>query len=182
LRVDKWLLLHVRKKLINLACGVINKVLPEQTPQYPQTQLLEDVYKKLLQAYELEAFSGRFDDVPYQTLKTLKDRHFLNILELSRKLLIYLGDTDRYYRQWLGLFFLLTHDAIQKHQQSMRFEPFLASARAQWEFDMRGAFGEQHFKENKRIFQELMLANHLFNLCSKKYEGNPFNFESRIKT
>lgn len=166
---------------MNLAVRILNRALPEQRPQYPQTELLEDVYGKLFQAYRLEAYSGRFDDVPYQMLKTLKDRHFLNILELSRKFLIYLGDTDRYYRQWLGLFFLLIHDAVDAQQQGMQFEEFLTSIRAQWEFDMRGAFGKEHFLENKRAFQELMLANSLYNLCSREYEGYPFNSETRQK-
>jgi hypothetical protein len=169
--LDKWVLLHVRKKLANLAVCILNRFFSARDPQYPQTQLLEDVYKKLFQAYKLEAFCGRFDDVPYQDLSALRDRHFLNILELSRKLLIYLGDTDRYYRQWLGLFFLLIHDLVEEHQQRLLFEEFLASARAQWEFDMRGAFPKEHFNENKRLFQEIMFANFLFNLCSKEYEG-----------
>jgi hypothetical protein len=171
--LDKWVLLHVRKKLVNPSVRILNRLISARDPQYPQTQLLEDVYRKLFQAYKLEAFCGRFDDLPYQDLSALRDKHFLNILELSRKLLIYLGDTDRYYRQWLGLFFLLIHDFVEEHQQSMLFEEFLTSARAQWEFDMRGAFPKEHFNENKRIFQEIMLANFLFNLCSKEYEGYP---------
>lgn len=150
---------------------ILNRLISARDPQYPQTQLLEDVYKKLFQAYKLEAFCGRFDDVAYQTLDTLEDRHFLNILELSRKFLVYLGDTDRYYRQWLGLFFLLIHDAVEKQLQDLQYEEFLVSARAQWGFDMRGAFPEEHFDEKKRVFQEIMLANNLYNLCSKKYEG-----------
>jgi hypothetical protein len=169
--LDKWVLLHVRKKLANLAVRILNRLILPRDPLYPQTRLLEDVYRKLFQAYKIEAFCGRFDDVLYQDLSALRDRHFLNILELSRKLLIYLGDTDRYYRQWLGLFFLLIHDAVEDQRKNMYFEELLASARAQWEFDMRGAFGKEHFNENKRIFQEIMLANFLFNLCSKEYEA-----------
>ena len=164
---------------MNVAVKIFNRVLPEQKPKYPQTQMFQDIYAKLFQAYRLEAYCGRFDDVPFQTVETLRDRNFLNVLELSRKVLVYLADTDRYYRQWLGLFFLLTHDAVEEHQQSMHFEEFLASVRAQWEFDMRGAFGKQHFNENKRMFQEIMLANSLYTLCSKEYEGYLFNSEMR---
>lgn len=153
--------------------GVVNALVREREPKNPQTKLLNDVYKNLLQAYRLEAYCGRFDDEPYKDLNALRDRHFLNILELSKKFLIYLGDTDRYYRQWLGLFFLLIHDAVEDQQLSMRFEEFLTSIRAQWEFDMRGAFQKEHFNENKRIFQEIMLANFLFNLCSIEYEALP---------
>jgi hypothetical protein len=168
--VDKWILLHVRKKLLNAAVRLVNAVLPDRQPLYPQTRLLEDVYAKMHRAYRVEVYCGRFDDVPHQTLKTLRDRHFLNVLDLSRKVLIYLGDTDRYYRQWLGLFFLLIHDAVEEQQQSMLFEEFLASARAQWDFNMCGSFPKEYFDAHKRDFQEIMLTNSLYNLCAKRYE------------
>jgi hypothetical protein len=170
LAFDKWILLHVRKKLINFGVAILNRLLPERAAVFPQTQLLEQVYEKLLQAYKIEAYCGRFDDVPYQVVEYLHDRHFLNTLELSRKVLIYLADTDRYYRQWLGLFFLLIHDAVEEQQQSMLFEDFLASARSQWEFDMHSAFPREFFEAHKRFFQEIQLTNHLYTLCAKRYE------------
>lgn len=170
LAFDKWILLHVRKKLINAAVRMINQVLPAPRAEFPQTQLLERVYEKLFQTYRIEAYCGRFDDVPYQMVEHLRDRHFLNILELSRKALIYLADTDRYYRQWLGLFFLLIHDAVEEQQQNLRYEEFLTSALSQWEFDIRDAFPSEFFEVHKRLFQEIQLANHLFTLCAKRYE------------
>lgn len=170
LAFDKWILLHVRKKLINAVVRIAHQVLPERRAVFPQTQLLEQVYKKLFQAYKIEAYCGRFDDVPYQAVEHLRDRHFLNILELSRKALIYLADTDRYYRQWLGLFFLLIHDVVEEQQQSMLFEEFLDSVRSQWEFDMHGAFPREFFEAHKRSFQEIQLTNHLYTLCAKRYE------------
>jgi hypothetical protein len=171
LALNKWILIHVRKKLINAAVRLLNHVLPAHRAEFPQTQLLEQVYEKLLQAYRIEAYCGRFDDVPYQTVEHLHDRHFLNILELSRKALIYLADTDRYYRQWLGLFFLSIHDAVEKQKQVLQYEEFLKSALDQWEFDLRGAFPPEFFKARKRLFQEIQLANHLFMLCAKRYEN-----------
>ena len=170
LALDKWVLLHVRKKLINLGVAALNRLLPKRAPLFPQTELLEQVYQKLLQAYRVEAYCGRFDDVPYQVVEHLRDRHFLNILELSRKVLIYLGDTDRYYRQWLGLFFLLIHDAVEEQQESLLFEDFLASVKAQYEFDMHGAFPREFFEAHKCLFQEIQLTNHLYTLCAKRYE------------
>jgi hypothetical protein len=181
LALDKWILLHVRKKLINLAFSVLNRLLPERAAVYPQTHLLEQVYQNLLQAYSVEAYCGRFDDVPHQVIEHLRDRHFLNILEVSRKVLTYLADTDRYYRQWLGLFFLLVHDGVEKQQQDLLYDEFLDSIKAQWEFDMRGAFGNAHFNENKRRFQEIQLANSLYTLCSKDFEGYSFRSEIRKK-
>ena len=170
MRLDKWILLHIRKKLINLAVAILNRLLPQRVPVFPQTQLLEQVYQKLLQAYGIEAYCGRFDDVPYQAIHTLRDRHFLNILELSQKALTYLADTDRYYRQWLGLFFLLIHDALEEQQQNLLYEEFLASVKGQYDFDMHGAFPPEFFEAHKRLFQEIQLTNHLYTVCSKRYE------------
>jgi hypothetical protein len=153
-----------------LAVRLINQVLPNPKARFPQTQLLEQVYQNLFQAYKLEVYSGRFDNVPHQTLKTIRDRHFLNVLDLSRKILIYLGDTDRYYRQWLGLFFLLIHDCVEEQQQGMLFQEFLASAKAQWDFNMHGSFPKEYFQAHKRDFQEIMLTNYLYNLCARRHE------------
>lgn len=168
--MDKWVQLHIRKKLLNAAVRILNRLLPEKAAVNPQTQLLEQVYKKLLQAHRIEVYQGRFDDVLYQVLEHLRDRHFLNVLELSKKVLIYLADTDRYYRQWLGLFFLLVHDAVEEQQQSLLFEQFLESARAQWEFDMRGAFTKEFFEAHKRLFQEIQFSNSLYTVCARGYE------------
>lgn len=160
----------MRKKLLNLAIRFLNRLFPDPRPEWPQTVLLEDVYRKLFQAYRIEAYCGRFDDVPYQSMRALKDRHFLNVLELTRKLLIYLGDTDRYYRQWLGLFFLLINDSVEEQRKNLGYQEFLDSAWNQWEFDMHCAFPPEFFEAHKQLFQQIQLANHLFTLCQKRYE------------
>jgi hypothetical protein len=166
--LDKWVSLHIRKKLINLAVRILNKLVPSRDPAYPQTRLLEDVYKKLLQAYKLEVFCGRFDDVPYQALQTLKDRHFLNVLELSGKVLMYLGDTDRYYRQWLGLFLLVTHDVIDSHARALTPEEASREINGQW--GDYGGINEEVlsllFPEHRDLAQEMVLCNHLHNLVT----------------
>jgi hypothetical protein len=169
--INRWTRLHIVKQLLNAGVRILNRVLPERRAQFPQTELLDQAYRKLLQAYRIEAWCGRFDNIPYETLKTLGDRNFLNVLELSRKLLVYLADTDRYYRQWLGLFFLLVHDAVEEQQRTMRFEQFLKSEREQWELPMEGAFPREYFNAHKRDFQQILLTNHLYNLCATRYEN-----------
>jgi hypothetical protein len=164
--LDKWVSLHVRKKLINLAVRVLNRLIPARAPEYPQTQLLEDVYERLLQAYRLEVFCGRFDDVPYQALQTLKDRHFLNVLELSRKFLTYLGDTDRYYRQWLGLFLLVTHDVVDDHALGLTAEGACRQINVQWDYGLSVSVLSLLFPERRDLMQEMVLCNYLHNLVS----------------
>ena len=77
--LDKWLKLHVVKKLLNLGVATLTGCC-RTGAAVPQTQMLKGVYRELFYAYRVEAFCGRFDDVPCQTLKGLKDRHFLNLL------------------------------------------------------------------------------------------------------
>jgi hypothetical protein len=163
--LDKWVKLHIWKTFLNFAVRFLNRLIPDTKPQYPQTQLLENVYGKLLKAYAIEAYCGRFDDVPYQTIEALKDKNFLNVLELSRKVLFYLGDMDRYYRQWLGLFFLLIQDELNAQKENMTHEEFFKLVKAQWEFDMTGAFPEEHFNAHKDEFQKILLSNSLSNVA-----------------
>ena len=170
LAFDKWILLHVRKKLLNFAVRVINQVLPSPRAQFPQTQLLEDVYERLLQAYRVEVFCGRFDDVPYQTLDALKDKHFLNILEVSRKLLIYLGDTDRYYRQWLGLFLLVSHDAVDGYAERLTVEEACRQINGQWDYGLDETVLKRFFPGCKRTAQEMVFCNFLHNLVTVNFE------------
>lgn len=162
--LDKWVSLHICKKLLNLAVRVLNRLLSSRDPEYPQTRLLEDVYTKLLQAYRVEAYCGRFDDLPYQNLEALKDRHFLNVLELSQKVLIYLGETDRYYRQWLGLFLLVIHDAVDMHAALLTVEEACSQINSQWEYGLSPEVLEILFPMHVRTVQEAVLCNHLHNL------------------
>jgi len=164
--LDKWVKLHIRKKLLNMAVRFLNHLLPDPRPTYPQTQLLEQVYQKLFQTYRIETYCGRFDDVPRQTLEHLRDRHFLNILELSRKALIYLADTDRYYRQWLGLFLLLTHDVLNEYAECLTFEEACRQINGQWDYGLDERIFEHFFAGHRREAQEIVLCNYLHNLVT----------------
>jgi hypothetical protein len=138
----------------------MNALLPERKAQYPQTKMLADIYADLFRVYNLEVFAGRFDDVPYQVLKTLKDKNFLRTLELSGKLLTYLGDTDRYYRQWLGLFLLLARD----HVENFSFTDACQLISEQWNYKLYGKFLNDLFNYDKDLAVDVILANHLPNL------------------
>jgi hypothetical protein len=95
--------MHLTKKFVNLAVLILNRLVPVAKPTYPQTRMIGKVFMRLNKAYRTEVYAGRFDDVPYQTLNGLRDSNFQRLLGLSQKLLVYLGENDRYYRQWLDL-------------------------------------------------------------------------------
>jgi hypothetical protein len=156
--------MHLTKKVVNLAARVLCRFIPERKATYPQTQMLENIFAKLQRAYQIEVYAGRFDGVPYQTLQGLNDRHFQKFIEVSRKVLLYLSQDDRYYRQWLGLVMLLVKDELAENLKNLQFEDFLSLASSQWEFDMRGAISREYFEAHKQDFQNMVFANFLMNL------------------
>lgn len=162
--MDKWIKLDLRKKAINRAVRVLNKLIPEVKATYPQTRMIEHVFTKLNRAYRTEAYAGRFDDIPYQTLPNLKDRNFQKLLQLSRKLLVYLSEDDRYYRQWLGLAMLLINDEVKTELEKLSFEDCLTLIKTQWDFDLQGAVPKEYFDAHKEDFLNIVLANFLMNL------------------
>jgi hypothetical protein len=175
--MDKWVKLHIRKQFINLAIKILNRVIPSREAQFPQTKILARVYADLLHVYKIEAYCGRFDDVPYGTLDTLKDKNFLRFLQLSNSVLTYLGDTDRYYRAWLGLFFLLIRD----HTETLPLADAGRSVMEQWDYPEC----QEVFTEYARFFEkdarEAILSNHLYNLVKLTLNrGEKYNDRNTI--
>jgi hypothetical protein len=162
--MDRWLKLHLTKRFVNLAVRLLNKIIPAVEPTYPQTKILDNVFRKLFKAYKTEVYAGRFDDVPYQSMLKLRDRNFQRLLQLSQKLLVYMSETDRYYRQWLGLAMLLTQAEVEQQLQNLSFPDFLALAESQWDMSFKGAVPHEHFEAHKKEFQYIVLANFLMNL------------------
>jgi hypothetical protein len=163
--LDRWLKLHLFKTFLNAGIRILNLIVPKAEPTWPQSQIVRNVFARMHRAYAVEAYCGRFDDIPYQSPVALKDKHFLRVLELSEKLLYYLGEMDRYYRQWLGLALLLAEDELKRARLNMTYEGFLESVRAQWEFDMRGAFPREFFDAHRDVFMKILLANSLTNIA-----------------
>jgi hypothetical protein len=181
--LDKWLKLNLAKHIINPVVRVLNLLIPAREPAYPQTKILARVYEDLLHVYKIEAHCGRFDDIPYGTLDTLKDKNFLRFLQLSNKLLTYLGDTDRYYRQWLGLFMLLMHDHIQSFQEGGLINDVAVHlTNAQWDYGLPedNEFLLNLFSKDKRLATQTVLANQLPNLVQLTLNRGDKNHEHPI--
>jgi hypothetical protein len=162
--MDKWLKLHIFKTFLNACVRIANFIIPRVEPTWPQSRILRRSFARMRKAFAVEAYCGRFDDVPYQTVSCLRDKHFLRVLDVSEKLLLYLGEMDRYYRQWLGVAFLLAEEEMSRLRESMTYEEFLSLVKAQWEFDMTGAFPREYFEAHRDQFLKILLANSLVNL------------------
>lgn len=171
--MDKWLKLNIAKHLINPVVRVLNLLIPDSVGVYPQTKILGKVYADLLHVYKIEAYCGRFDDIPKGTLEALKDKNFLRFLQLSGKLLIYLGDTDRYYRAWLGLFFLLVRD----HTETLPLANAGQSVEAQWDYPVCEEIFQKYASVAEREARQIVLANQLYNLVQLTLNRGDKNHE-----
>jgi len=163
--MNKELKLCLTKKLVNFAVRILDKLVPKAEATYPQTLMTDSMFKRMFKAYQIEAYAGRFDDKPYKQLPELKDKNFMRFLCLSRKILVYLGENDRYYRMWLGYALLLAGDEVKAELERLSMEDFLRLTKAQWEFDMKGAFPKEYFTAHKQEFLNIVLANFLTNLA-----------------
>lgn len=162
---ERWLKLHIVKTFVNLAVRVLLKVIPSKSDltasgeaYFPQMQMLERVYKKLYKAYALDCYCGYYDDIPRQTVKGVRDRNFLNLLQLSERLFLFVGDIDRYYRMWLVLTFFLIHDELDQAITDLSLEEFQRWNLAQWCLSYPSV-SRGYFNRNKREFLELSWAN-----------------------
>jgi hypothetical protein len=163
--MDRQLRMHLTKKLVNSAVRVLNRLIPEEKATFPQTVMTDNVFKRLFEAYKIEAYCGRFDEIPYKQLPSLKDKNFMRFLTLSRKLLLYLGENDRYYRAWLGYAFILAAEEKQKFMENLTYKNCFQLIERQWELDVKGVVPPEHFHAHKDLFCDMVLADFLVNLA-----------------
>ena len=52
--------LKLLKALINIPAKLLDKLLPEKKPQYPQTILLQKMFQRMFTAYKLDVYNGAF--------------------------------------------------------------------------------------------------------------------------
>ena len=161
--------LHFFKKLVNFCMRIIDRLLPDVKPYYPQTKMAEHVFQQLFHVYRLEVYQGMYDDVPGQTIGGLRDRNFQHYLSATRKILLFLGENDRYYRAWIGLAFKLAKEEYDRAAVELTQDEFLRSYDEQWEL----RFSRVHpgyFTSQKSEFLDMMLACHLPNLVRLKID------------
>jgi hypothetical protein len=153
------------KKLVNFAVRIFSKLVPDAKPSYPQTVMTDNVFKRLFQAYRIEAYCGRFDEIPYKQLPDVKDKNFMRLLSLTRRLLVYLGENDRYYRAWLGYAFILASEEKQKFTDELTYKNCFQLLTKQWELELEDIVPPEHFQAHKNIFCDMVLADFLVNLA-----------------
>lgn len=166
--------LHFLKKLINFCMKILDKVLREKEPYYPQTKMLDRMFKQFFNVYLLEVWSGRFDDVSHQCIGNLKDRNFQHFLSVTRKVLLFIAENDRYYRAWVGLAFIAAKEEYACALKELSRDEFQRRHLEQWDFSFKSV-GEQYFEANKAEFLDMLLSGHLSNLLRMRIAFEQFS-------
>jgi hypothetical protein len=175
-KVDRELKMHLVKRFVNLAVRLVYRIIPDVEPSTYQGLMAKKVFACLWNAYKVQVYDAVFDDVSQQTLNHLKDRNFQRLLRLAEKLVLYLGENDRYYRQWLGFAMLKTKDALDSYLK-VSYGEFLEAVKNQWEIDLTGVLPKEFFDAHKRDCVNILFAPNLTYLPA--YETLLKNFESR---
>jgi hypothetical protein len=120
--------LHLLKQMLNFPVRLLDRFLPERTATFPQTKIMESMFTRMFQAYHLEVSQGVFKEID----KFEGDGNFLRMLNVSRKLLLAIGEDDRYYREWIGLLILLASQEYADWLAKVTPAEIKFWCRAQW--------------------------------------------------
>jgi hypothetical protein len=143
------------KKGINFMTLLASKLLPSAKAKYPQTRVLIRVFDRLTKAFNVEMASKR---------RGLEDENFKRLLDISLRALAYISEEDRYYRQWLGLLFLLIEEEIQVEREGVSRDEFVRLLKEQWLLDW-SIIPEEVFQIRKRELFTVLLTDFLHNLA-----------------
>jgi hypothetical protein len=146
--------LHLIKTGINLMTLVASKVLPRTYAKYPQTRILLRTFARLTKAFRTEMRAKR---------RGLEDENFKRLLDVTLRALAYISEEDRYYRQWLGLLFLLVEEEVDREREKIGRDEFIRLVKEQWLLDWR-VIPEGVFQNQRRELFTVLLTDFLHNL------------------
>jgi hypothetical protein len=144
------------KTLLNVPVWLLDHFLPEREPTFPQTKILDSMYKRMFQAYRLEVAQGVFKEVG----KFEGDGNFQRMLRVSQKLLTTIGDDDRYYREWIGLLIILAKEEYDKWLKTLTPAEIKYWCQAQW-YVSPGCLSDKAVSEVKEQLAPDVLAYYL---------------------
>jgi hypothetical protein len=158
--LDREFRLRFLKLLVNLPVRLLDRFLrfPAKT-EFPQSQMLLNTYEKMMKTYQLDCMQGVFGVKP--------DRNFERLLRVSAKVLVGISESDRYYRAWLGLAFVLAREEYLV--QLARSEPadLVFEIKRQWLSDL-SFLSEKQIAFDFTGFYEYAICNYLSNLAHRQ--------------
>ena len=100
----KHLKLHMAKQILAYAAPRLAVEIPDRTPTTPVTKLLDGTFKVM------KELAPQFWH---------EDGNFPNVIELTRKLVVFIAEEDPYYRGWLEMFCMVLARATMERQSEM---------------------------------------------------------------
>ncbi len=155
--------LKLTKALLNVPVRLLDRFLPEREPSSPQTVIVDRMFERMFRAYRLERAQGVFRE----RNGALEDGNFLRLLRTSRKLLLAIGEDDRYYREWLGLLVILASEEYQRWLAEVSPANIKSWCRAQW-YVSPDCLSDEFVAKRKAEFAPDALAYYLHTLSLKK--------------
>jgi len=137
------------KKAINRLTPRIMVLSKGVTPKTPHSKLILKIWDRLEEVVRKEAKTGCWSD-----------RNFINLLEATKRALIFLCERDKYYKRWLGLLMLYVVEEVQNQYSCFAYEEAL-------NMTVRPlGLTEKEYHEHKEALFEFNLAGYLSALAN----------------
>jgi hypothetical protein len=120
--------------------------------------MLLSTYSQMMKVYRLDCAQGVFGVKP--------DGNFERLLRVSSKILLNVSESDRYYRAWLGLAFVLAREEYLAELAKSEPADLIFEIKRQWLSDL-SFLKEKQIKSDLEGFYEYALCNYLGNLAHK---------------
>jgi hypothetical protein len=144
------------KLLLNLPVRFLDRFLKfPAKAEYPQTKMLLHTYSQMMVIYRVDCLQGVFGLVP--------DKNFERLLRVGAKVLVGVSESDRYYRAWLGLGYLLAKEEYLRNLQQATPQSLLFDIKRQWLSDL-SFLQDKQIRSDLEGFYEYSITNYLSNL------------------
>jgi hypothetical protein len=148
------------KLLVNLPMRVFDRFLKfPSKAEFPQSRMLMNIYGKMMKTYRLDCIQGVFGVKP--------DRNFERLLCVSAKVLVNISESDRYYRAWLGLAFVLAREEYLAGLARLEAQDLIFEIRRQWLSDL-SFLSEKQINSDRIGFYDYVICNYLSNLARRQ--------------
>ena len=127
-------------------------------PKYPQTKMLMRTYTQMTKVYRLDCVQGVFGVKP--------DGNFERLLRTSAKMFCNLSESDRYYRAWLGLAYVLAMEEYFDQLEAADPKELVFEIKCHWLNDL-SFLSDRLVESDLEDFLEYALFNYLGNLAHK---------------
>jgi hypothetical protein len=144
------------KLLVNLPVRFLDRFLKfPQKAEFPQTRMLLNTYGQMMVVYRVDCLQGVFGAVP--------DKNLERLIRVGAKVLVGVSESDRYYRAWVGLAYLLAKEEYLRNLQQATPQSLVFDIKRQWLSDL-SFLNEKQIMYDLEGFYQYSITNYLSNL------------------